>query len=105
MTGESTPFTTGTVVSTGDGVRGALTRVVIDPLARTFTRLVVEPEHRGRQFPSSSWTRPPAAVQRCGLRGGPGCCGQAIPARPAGHVGIPERPGTRPARHEEEFDE
>ena len=41
-------FTIGTEISCSDGVCGKLTRVVIDPVARTLTHLVVEPGHQGR---------------------------------------------------------
>jgi len=49
-----THFTIGTEVSCSDGVCGKLTRVVVDPVARTLTHLVVEPGHRrgsGRLVP------------------------------------------------------
>lgn len=39
-------FTIGTEVSCSDGVCGQLARVVIDPVARTLTHLVVEPAHQ-----------------------------------------------------------
>ena len=44
---ETTPFTIGTDVSCTDGVCGEVSRVVVDPVARTVTHLVVEP--KGRQ--------------------------------------------------------
>jgi hypothetical protein len=44
---ETTYFTIGTEVSCSDGLCGKLTRVVIDPVARTLTHLVVEPGHQG----------------------------------------------------------
>ena len=39
-------FPIGAEVSCNDGVCGDLTRVVLDPVARTVTHLVVEPKHR-----------------------------------------------------------
>ncbi len=39
-------FAIGSEVSCVDGVCGRLTRVVVDPVARAVTDLVVEPEHR-----------------------------------------------------------
>jgi sporulation protein YlmC with PRC-barrel domain len=42
---ETTPFTMGTEVSCSDGACGELSRVVVDPVARAVTHLVVEPEH------------------------------------------------------------
>ncbi len=47
-------FTIGADVSCTDGVCGAVRRVVVDPVARTVTHLVVAPEHRpesGRLVP------------------------------------------------------
>lgn len=47
-------FTIGATVSCTDGACGTLSRVVIDPVARAVTHLVVEPEHRagpGRLVP------------------------------------------------------
>jgi sporulation protein YlmC with PRC-barrel domain len=47
-------FTIGAVVKCSDGVCGHLTRVVVDPVARAVTHLVVEPTHRqglGRLVP------------------------------------------------------
>jgi sporulation protein YlmC with PRC-barrel domain len=43
---ESAEFTIGTEVSCSDGVCGELRRVVVDPVARALTHLVVEPRHR-----------------------------------------------------------
>jgi sporulation protein YlmC with PRC-barrel domain len=40
-----TQYTIGSEVVCGDGVCGDLTRVVIDPVARALTHLVVEPKH------------------------------------------------------------
>ena len=42
----ATLFIIGSEVSCNDGVCGELIRVVIDPVARTLTHLVVEPRHR-----------------------------------------------------------
>jgi sporulation protein YlmC with PRC-barrel domain len=49
-----TEFVIGADVVGSDGVLGQLTRVVVDPIARTIARLVVEPPHRrgpGRLVP------------------------------------------------------
>ena len=43
--GKPTEFTIGSEVSCSDGVCGDLRRVVIDPVARVLTHLVVEPKH------------------------------------------------------------
>ena len=43
---ESTPFTIGADASCTDGDGGKVNRVVVDPLTRTVTHLVVEPKHR-----------------------------------------------------------
>ena len=51
---ETTQFTIGADVSCTDGVCGEVSRVVIDPVARAVTHLVVEPKHRqglGRLVP------------------------------------------------------
>lgn len=51
---ETTQFTIGSDVSCTDGLCGAVSRVVVDPIARTVTHLVVEPKHRqglGRLVP------------------------------------------------------
>ncbi len=51
---ESTSFTIGAEASCTDGVGGKVTRVVVDPVARAVTHLVVEPKHhydRGRLVP------------------------------------------------------
>jgi sporulation protein YlmC with PRC-barrel domain len=51
---ETTPFTIGADASCTDGVCGEVTRVVVDPLARAVTHLVVGPKHRhgpGRLVP------------------------------------------------------
>ena len=42
---ETTPFTIGADASCSDGPCGKVTRVVVDPVARTVTHLVVEPGH------------------------------------------------------------
>ena len=50
----STQFTIGVEVSGTDGICGKVIRVVVDPVARTVTHLVVEPKHRqglGRLVP------------------------------------------------------
>jgi hypothetical protein len=43
---ETTEFSVGSEVACSDGVCGDLRRVVIDPVARALTHLVVEPRHR-----------------------------------------------------------
>jgi len=51
---EPTTFTIGAEASCTDGVCGTVIRVVVDPIARTVTHLVVEPKHRialGRLVP------------------------------------------------------
>jgi sporulation protein YlmC with PRC-barrel domain len=51
---EMTPFTIGAEVSCTDGECGEVSRVVVDPVARTVTHLVVEPKDRhglGRLVP------------------------------------------------------
>ena len=51
---EPTQFTIGTEVSCTDGPCGAVTKVVVNPVAQTVTHLVVEPKHRaglGRLVP------------------------------------------------------
>jgi sporulation protein YlmC with PRC-barrel domain len=51
---ETTSFTIGADVSCSDGACGKVSRVVVDPVARTVTHLVVEPKHRldvGRLVP------------------------------------------------------
>jgi sporulation protein YlmC with PRC-barrel domain len=51
---DAEPFAIGAAVSGTDGVCGKLTKVVVDPVARAVTHLVVEPEHRaglGRLVP------------------------------------------------------
>jgi len=51
---EATKFTIGSEVACSDGACGELIRVVVDPVLRTLTHLVVEAEHRqgnGRLVP------------------------------------------------------
>ncbi|HKI66341.1 MAG TPA: hypothetical protein VJ989_03640 [Solirubrobacterales bacterium] len=67
---DSTEFTIGSDVSCSDGARGELKRVVVDPVARALTHLVVEPKHgggAGRLMPvdlvSSAGGGDPAAVR------------------------------------------
>jgi sporulation protein YlmC with PRC-barrel domain len=51
---QPTQFTIGAEVNCTDGVCGEVSRVVVDPVARAVTHLVVEPEHRrgpGRLVP------------------------------------------------------
>jgi sporulation protein YlmC with PRC-barrel domain len=51
---ETTQFTIGAEASCTDGACGAVSRVVVDPVARAVTHLVVEPSHRqglGRLVP------------------------------------------------------
>jgi hypothetical protein len=43
---EAEPFTIGAAVSCSDGPCGNLIKVVVDPIARAVTHVVVEPEHR-----------------------------------------------------------
>ncbi len=52
--GEAQPFVIGSEVTCSDGVCGELRRVVVDPIARSLTHLVVEEKHRqglGRLVP------------------------------------------------------
>ena len=52
--GEMADYTIGTEVTCSDGVCGEFSRVVLDPVARALTHLVVEPRHRpgmGRLVP------------------------------------------------------
>jgi sporulation protein YlmC with PRC-barrel domain len=49
-----TTFTIGAAATCSDGPCGAVSRVVVDPVARALTHLVIEPEHRsglGRLVP------------------------------------------------------
>ena len=51
---ESTEFTIGSDVLCSDGLCGELGRVVVDPVAKALTHLVVEPTHKqglGRLVP------------------------------------------------------
>src|SRR5665213_1840706 len=51
---ETAEFTIGSEVACSDGICGELTRVVVDPVARALTHLVVEPRNRqgtGRLVP------------------------------------------------------
>jgi sporulation protein YlmC with PRC-barrel domain len=51
---ETTQFTIGAAVSCSDGICGEVSRVVVDPVAKAVTHLVVEPKHRqglGRLVP------------------------------------------------------
>jgi sporulation protein YlmC with PRC-barrel domain len=51
---ETTEFTIGAEASCTDGVCGEVRQVVVDPVARTLTHLIVEPKHRsglGRLVP------------------------------------------------------
>ena len=54
-------FKIGTAVSGSDGPIGKLTRVVVDPIARVVTHLMVEPAHGAEISLSCSawWTPPP----------------------------------------------
>lgn len=64
-------FTIGADVSCSDGHCGKIARVVVDPVARTLTHLVVEPDHRhglGRLVPVELVTSTTADIQlRCSL--------------------------------------
>ena len=56
-----TPFAIGAEVDCADGPWGRLDRVVVDPLTRSVTHLVVEPRHRrglGRLVPMPPAARP-----------------------------------------------
>ena len=68
---ETTAFTIGAAVNCADGLCGAVSRVVVDPIARAVTHLVVEPEHRqglGRLVPLDLVDATTGAVQlRCTL--------------------------------------
>jgi sporulation protein YlmC with PRC-barrel domain len=44
--GDTTEFIIGSEVACSDGVCGDLRRVIVDPVARAITHLVVEPRHR-----------------------------------------------------------
>jgi sporulation protein YlmC with PRC-barrel domain len=62
-------FTIGSEVACSDGVCGELRRVVVNPVARTLTHLVVEPRHRqgnGRLVPIDLVASAAAEIQlRC----------------------------------------
>ena len=89
---ETTPFTIGAEVSCSDGACGKVSRVVVDPVARTVTHLVVD---------RPAWHRPACSARPCRRHGGrdpaplhPGGVrearsrrGDAVPARQ------PRRPG------------
>src|SRR5580704_18373878 len=64
-----TTFTIGSTAACTDGLCGAVSRVVVDPVAREVTHLVVEPEHRsglGRLVPLDLVTPGAGAVRlRC----------------------------------------
>jgi sporulation protein YlmC with PRC-barrel domain len=64
-----TTFTIGSAAACSDGPCGAVSRVVVDPVAREVTHLVVEPEHRsglGRLVPLDLVTPGTGAVRlRC----------------------------------------
>jgi sporulation protein YlmC with PRC-barrel domain len=66
---EATQFTIGVEASCTDGVCGEVIRVVVDPVARTVTHLVVEPKHRqglGRLVPLDLVDTTPEEVRlRC----------------------------------------
>jgi len=66
---ETTQFTIGVEASCTDGVCGEVIRVVVDPVARTVTHLVVEPKHRqglGRLVPLDLVDTTPEEVRlRC----------------------------------------
>jgi sporulation protein YlmC with PRC-barrel domain len=68
---QTTPFTIGTEVSCTDGICGELRRVVVDPVARAVTHLVVEPKHRralGRLVPLDLADATPQEIRlRCTL--------------------------------------
>jgi hypothetical protein len=54
-----TPFTIGADARCTDGACGKVIRVVVDPVARAVTHLVVEPKHRhglGRLVPLDAHT-------------------------------------------------
>ncbi len=63
---DATLVTIGAEVSCSDGVCGKVTRVVVDPVARSVTDLVVEPPHRhgpGRLVPLRLVDAAPAEVR------------------------------------------
>ena len=68
---KATPFTIGAGVSCSDGACGKVTCVVVDPVARTVTHLVVEPGHwhgPGRLVPLGLADAPAGQIRlRCTL--------------------------------------
>jgi sporulation protein YlmC with PRC-barrel domain len=68
---QTADFTIGTEVACRDGACGKLARVVVDPVAQTLTRLVVEPNHRqgmGHLVPVDLVMSTSAGIQlRCSL--------------------------------------
>jgi hypothetical protein len=64
-----TPFTIGADASCTDGPCGVLARIIVDPVARAVTHLVVEPKHEhkhGRLVPISLVEAVPGGIQlRC----------------------------------------
>jgi sporulation protein YlmC with PRC-barrel domain len=63
---EGTQFTIGSEVSCSDGACGELRRVVVDPVARSLTHLVVEAKHRqglGRLVPIDLVSSAGAAIR------------------------------------------
>lgn len=99
---ETTQFTIGAEASCTDGACGAVSRVVVDPVARAVTHLVVEPAHRqglGRLVVSGSGSpgrkcrtcRPSMSITRTGdlrraarrrVGGDSGPCIGACPRKP-----------------------
>lgn len=62
----STAFTIGSDVSCSDGRCGQLRRIVVDPVARVLTHLVVEPKHRigaGRLVPVELASVTPSGIR------------------------------------------
>src|ERR1700693_1976444 len=47
--GDTAEYSIGSEVTCSDGICGELSRVVVDPVARALTHLVVEPKHRQGQ--------------------------------------------------------
>src|SRR5260370_9944024 len=64
-----TPFTIGAGASCTDGPCGVLARIIVDPVARAVTHLVVEPKHErkhGRLVPLSLVEAVPGGIRlRC----------------------------------------
>ena len=65
---DATQFTIGVDASCSDGICGEVSRVVVDPVARVLTHLVVEPKHRSRR--GSIRTRSCPDSCRCGISRG-----------------------------------